>query len=1130
MHQSLTFGGYIVKQICLPILFAYVVVSGSNPYFADERKFQLPPKDKLPCVPDGFEISVFAGEPLFYKPTSLCFDAKGRVMVGQGPQYHLSKTIKDVDSVIILTDTDGDGVGDRRNVFATGFNSIQGLAWKGNDLYVANSPELTVVRDLDGDDVADEYIVVYTDLGNHEHALHGLVWGPDERLYMSKGNSKGHNQPEKYGRVAPKAFRELWDVEHPKGTPDIPPPKKYTAETYRSTYHDPRDDWGRQGGVLRCDPMGANLEILSRGMRNPWDIAIDDGFNIIGTDNDQTQGDRIIMPFFGAHFGWGHRYSSHWTGEGNLPTVPVSGPMTSGSWVGITYYDHPHFPATYRGTFIINDWLFGTYVYRPGWNGALRSSADGSLELLIQRREGGMIYRPTDVEFGPDGALYTLGWGGNYHYETGAEGSWIFRIVHQNQRKSKQQLSSKPLKTQSVDELLKQLGPDVIPAHRVNAQDELVRRGSRVQKQIVSQVVSGELSTGQQTWAVWVLARNAELIDQAATALQQWASPSIPKSSKQTTDRRSTVPRNLRVQTLRILAFRAKRFGQTKPLLSVTAQGLTDPDPRIRFETIQAAHQADLKSATNEIVQRLIDESDRLVFYTGWQAIRDLATVKDRRGLLDHASSKVRLATLLGLQEDFEVTQKDVLELVDRETDPTVQSWALMFAMNPTPPAKLSNDRLRIEMEQTISVAQMIQRANEAKRPALRRLCLKMLARVSVREGEQQQQLLDFYRTLKPIEERAVILPAAATSLNAFPDLWAGLAAPAPLSDAAVEGFVNLHRLRIKQMDTTEEAVRLTERNVSDVSGFAVEIAHCLLKKLVTVDADDAHVGRALMVLNLLPLPEKWTLDKTSFDTLLNILENSQDLAIRRSTLRLMSKLKALQLANDSRFASVFRTLCKGPNASLYRELQAVKGHFELNIEVPKPKAASIADVLAHIKNADASRGRELFFDRVGGAGCVSCHRVRGQGSDVGPDLSGVGIRLTPENIVKAIIEPNADITEGYALQLVQTVSGQTHSGAVIRENSTTLTLLLPDGTQINIAAKDIESRKRSNQSVMPTGYALFGTSQLADLTVWLRTLKDGSVRSAISLSRRAYTLDSRSFRIACASLWPGAPVRLPHE
>ena len=1085
-----------MKQISLMFLKACIIVSSIGLCRADEPKVPFPAKEKLPRVPEGFEISVFAGEPLFYKPTSLCFDAKGRVMVGQGPQYHLSESKKGADSIVILTDTDGDGVADHRKVFATGFNSIQGLAWKGNDLYVANSPELTVVRDLDGDDVADEYVVVYTDLGNHEHALHGLVWGPDGRLYMSKGNSKGHNQPEKYGRVAPKAFRELWDVEHPKGAPDIPPPKKYTAETYRSTYHDPHDDWGRQGGVLRCDPMGADLEILSRGMRNPWDIAIDDGFNIIGTDNDQTQGDRIIMPFFGAHFGWGHKYSSHWTGEGNLPTVPVSGPMMSGSWAGITYHNHPHFPANYRGVFIINDWLFGTYVYRPGWSGALRTSADGSLELFIQRCEGGMIYRPTDLAFGPDGAIYVLGWGGNYHYEKGAEGSWIFRITHKSQPQSKQPPHSIPLHfipsaRQSVRELLSQLGADVIPARRVNAQDELVRRGRRVQEAIISQVADGELSTGQQTWAAWVLARNEELVDQAATGLQQWANPPVPKSSKQTT-RQSTVPRNLRVQALRILAFRAKRFGEVQPLASVIARGLSDPDPRIRFETIQAAHQANLKSATGEIVQRLTKESDRLVSYAAWQAIRDLATMKARRELLDHASNKVRLAALLGLQEDFAITQKDVLELVDRETDPSVQSWALTFAMNPTPPVKLSNKTLRIEMEQTVSVAQMIKRAGEAKRPELRRLYLKMLARVSVREGEQQQQLLDFYRTLKPIEERAVILPAAATTMSAFPDLWSGLTEPSPLSDAAVEGFVNLHRLRIKQMNSTETAVRSTDRNLSDVTGFAVEIANRILKKLTTARADD-RVGRALMVLNLLPLPENWSMDPTSFDTLLSILENNPDAATRRSTLRLVAKLSPSQASKESRFASVFQTLCKTPDANLYRELQAVKSRFSLSIEVPKPKAATMADVLANLDKADASRGRELFFDRVGGAGCASCHRVRGKGSDVGPDLSGVGIRLTPDNIAKAILQPNADITEGYALQFVLTKAGQIHSGAVIRESTTTLTLLRSDGTQINIDTKDIESRKRLNQSVMPTGYDMFGASQLADLTAWLRTLKNGT-------------------------------------
>ena len=47
----------------------------------------------LPTVPPGFEISVFAGEPLIYKPTSICFDDKGNMMVGQGPQYSLDNVV-----------------------------------------------------------------------------------------------------------------------------------------------------------------------------------------------------------------------------------------------------------------------------------------------------------------------------------------------------------------------------------------------------------------------------------------------------------------------------------------------------------------------------------------------------------------------------------------------------------------------------------------------------------------------------------------------------------------------------------------------------------------------------------------------------------------------------------------------------------------------------------------------------------------------------------------------------------------------------------------------------------------------------------------------------------------------------
>ena len=78
------------------------------------------------------------------------------------------------------------------------------MVWLGDQLWIANSPDLTVVRDLDGDDEADEYLRLYTDLGNIEHGLHGLNWAPDGKLYMSKGNSKGLNQAP--DRIAPKAF------------------------------------------------------------------------------------------------------------------------------------------------------------------------------------------------------------------------------------------------------------------------------------------------------------------------------------------------------------------------------------------------------------------------------------------------------------------------------------------------------------------------------------------------------------------------------------------------------------------------------------------------------------------------------------------------------------------------------------------------------------------------------------------------------------------------------------------------------------------------------------------------------------------------------------------------------------
>ncbi len=112
---------------------------------------------------------------------------RGRLFVGQGPQYRNPKPDTPGDTVVILIDSNRDGVADTAKTFASGLNSIQGLAWHGRDLWVGNAPDLTVVRDLDGDDVADEYVKVYTDLGNLEHANHGHNVGAGRKaLFLAR--------------------------------------------------------------------------------------------------------------------------------------------------------------------------------------------------------------------------------------------------------------------------------------------------------------------------------------------------------------------------------------------------------------------------------------------------------------------------------------------------------------------------------------------------------------------------------------------------------------------------------------------------------------------------------------------------------------------------------------------------------------------------------------------------------------------------------------------------------------------------------------------------------------------------------------------------------------------------------
>ena len=190
----------MIKFIPITLLALFVSFSALAQY--DGVQFRKGVRDTLPLspqkelesflLPSGFEIALFASEPQINKPMNMAFDAKGRLWVTSTVEYpYAAKPGKKArDSVKVLEDTNGDGKADKVTTFADDLNIPTGVYPYKNGVVVWSIPNIWFIEDTDGDGVGDRREKLYGPLG-YERDTHGMhssfTRGYDGWLHVTHG-------------------------------------------------------------------------------------------------------------------------------------------------------------------------------------------------------------------------------------------------------------------------------------------------------------------------------------------------------------------------------------------------------------------------------------------------------------------------------------------------------------------------------------------------------------------------------------------------------------------------------------------------------------------------------------------------------------------------------------------------------------------------------------------------------------------------------------------------------------------------------------------------------------------------------------------------------------------------------
>lgn len=1103
----------------------------------------------------GLKIDVWAGGPLMMNPVAFAFDEKGRCFVAETTRFehgvpdtrgHMqwldedlaNRTIDDLlamykkhkylgfekynDQLRVVWDSEGKGKADKSEVFSGGYNRPQDglaagvLARKGN-VYFTCIPDLYVLRDTKGANKADVKESLFTGFGPTVqflgHDLHGLRMGPHGKLYFSVGD-RGFVVKTKEGQTL---------------------------------------SYPNQGAVLRCDPDGKNLEVVHAGLRNPQEIAFDDYGNLFTFDNNCDSGDRArwVHIVEGGDSGWrgGFQYGTGY----HTPAVPQG---NRGAWntekiwhtqhegqpawivpplahfgngpAGITHYPGIGLNDKYKDHFFACDFTSNAGSSAI-WALAVKPKGASFEITKPEKFLGGLV--PTDCEFGPDGAFYWSDWVGGWAPQNRGR---IFRATDTEAMKNPQVAEAQKLiagdwSKKTVAELAKLLEfPHQLV--RQEAQFELASRKpvdalkafAGVLSQSKNQLAqlhavwgAGQLARTKYNWAIVLL---VNLTEDKDAEVRRAAVEQVGQVVRHT-ERLEMVPTASEVQDGlaklladpddRVKAAAAIAYGQIgqEPLVRRPVGELgtysplfdllrtnADKDPHLRNAAVVgltklATNPADLVNVWKQAVQQSRDKYDVPAVRLG--VVLALRKAKSEKAAEFVGDTDVRIVTeaVRAIYDERIGTGAELAKLAEKPQQPDAISFRA-----------LSANYVLGTPEAAARVAAFAARPSEA--DYVRAFALKLLG-----DWPKPPRRDPITGLIHDLPARDAKVPADAL-LKAGAGIFRGSDA---VRQAASQAVV---KLNVKEFgpamaavvkDTTAPAAlradallavaELKDAGTKDLAALALASDQPKLRaaaRAVQSKLDPAAVLKALP--GLLDDEKISNVEKQGAFAILASAKASEDAdKLLASWLDRAGENKVPPaLVLDVLDAAETRT--NTPKLKLTAPLkQKVEAYRTAQTKAANaPNGDKLATHLEALEGGDADRGRDLFLNNSA-VYCQRCHKLDGQGGDVGPLMNGLAAdkEKTRRYLLEAIVMPNAKIAKGYETVILTLADDRVVSGIIKSEDKKTVKLVTAEAKELVIPAEDIVAR-RTGPSAMPDDlHKKLSRRELRDLVEFLSGLKD---------------------------------------